>query len=114
MEVKKNQRCSEKEGEIKMNRGEEGEMKEAEERQAFVARNGLAHITLRCGFGKAPISLLCYIYYKHLRAHIHTHTLLHDGTVKTDPHLNRHGIPHHNSGSSQERWKSLIAPSLSF
>ena len=74
LEVKKNQRCSGKGGEIKMNRGEEVEMKEAEERQAFVARNGLAHITLRCGFGMAPISLLCYIYYKHLRAHTHIHT----------------------------------------
>lgn len=69
-------------------------MKGAVERKAFVARNGLAHITLRCSFGVAPISLLCYIHYKNLRARTHTckHTLLHGSTVKTDPHLNHHRI----------------------
>ena len=39
------------------------------------ARNGLAFVTLRCGFGRAPISLLCYIHYKHLHTHAHKQTL---------------------------------------
>lgn len=34
-----------------MNRGDDGVMTGVEERQTFVARNGLAHISLRCGFG---------------------------------------------------------------
>lgn len=52
-------------------------MKGAVERKAFVARNGLAHITLRCSFGVAPISLLCYIHYKNLHARAHTHVQAH-------------------------------------
>lgn len=90
-------------------------MKGAVERKAFVARNGLAHITLRCSFGVAPISLLCYIHYKNLHARAHTRASTHSymaAQSKQTHILTTIEFPCHNSGPTQKRWKSPI--SLSF